>query len=104
MIIILLRMLEDNGFIYRTQVSIKEDESGAPVARKLMQLFWAHRKQLEAAQRFVADWVIIIDGTFNTNKLRLPLLIYVGVLNTNKTFSVAFSFYLSKSAEYFGFI
>ena len=103
-IVALLRMLEDNGFIYRTRVNIEENESGITVARKLIQLFWAHHKQLEAAQRFVADWVIIIDGTFNTNELRLPLLVCVGVLNTNKTFLIAFSFCPSESAESIGFM
>jgi hypothetical protein len=70
----------------------------------LIQLFWAHRKQLEAAQRFVADWLIIIDGTFNTNNLKLPLLMLIGVLNTNKTFPVAFLFCPSESAESIGFV
>lgn len=36
--------------------------------------------------RFVADWLIVIDGTFNTNELRLLLLECVGVLSTNQTF------------------
>jgi MULE transposase domain len=103
-IVALLRMLKDNGFVYRTRVSVKEDEYGTSIARKLVQLFWAHRKQLQAAQRFIADWAIIIDGTFNTNKLRLPLLVCMGVLNTNKTFPVAFSFCPSESAESIGFI
>ena len=43
-IITLLRILEDNGFIYRTQVNIEENESGITIARKLIQLFWAHHK------------------------------------------------------------
>jgi hypothetical protein len=103
-IVALLRMLEDNGFVYRTRVSIEEDEYGTSIARKLIQLFWAHRKQLQAAQRFVADWAIIIDGTFNTNELRLPLLVCVGVLNTNKIFPVAFSFCPSESTESISFV
>jgi hypothetical protein len=103
-IVALLRMLEDNEFVYRTRVSTEEDETGKPLTRKLLQLFWAHRKQLEATQRFVADWLIIIDGTFNTNELRLPLLVVVGVLNTNKTFPVAFSFCPSESADSIGFV
>jgi hypothetical protein len=59
---------------------------------------------LDAATRFVADWVILIDGTFNTNELRLPLLECVGVLSTNKTFPVAFSYCPSESAESIGFV
>jgi hypothetical protein len=52
-IVALLRMLVDNEFIYRTRVSIKDSEAGT--TRKLVQLFWIHRKQIEAAQRFIAD-------------------------------------------------
>ena len=46
-IVVLLRMLEDNEFVYRTRVSVDESEAG--ITRKLIQLFWAHRKQLDAA-------------------------------------------------------
>jgi hypothetical protein len=46
----------------------------------------------------------VIDGTFNTNKERLPLLIAVGVLNSGKTFLVAFSYCPSESEESFKFI
>jgi hypothetical protein len=59
---------------------------------------------LEAAQRFMADWLIIIDSTFNTNVLKLPLLVVVGVLNINKTFLVVFLFCPSESTESIGFI
>jgi len=101
-IVALLRMLEDNDFIYYTRVSV--EESNTSITRKLIQLFWTHPKQIEAAKRFIADWAIVIDGTFNTNELRLPLLVLVGVLNTNKTFPVAFSFCPSESAESIGFV
>jgi MULE transposase domain len=47
------------------------------------------------------DWLLVIDGTFNINKDRLPLLIVVGVLNSGKTFPVCFSYYLSESTEAF---
>jgi hypothetical protein len=45
----------------------------------------------------------VINDTFNTNKLRLPLLEAVGVLNINITFPVVFSYYLSELAESIGF-
>jgi hypothetical protein len=99
-----LRMLEDNKFVYTTRFKVEKDLTGKPVSRKLVQLFFAHHKQLEAATRFVSDWVIIIDGTFNTNELRLPLLVVVGVLSTNETFPVAFSYCPSESAASIGFV
>jgi hypothetical protein len=75
-------MLEENSFVYHTRVKVEVDKDDESIGRELIQIFFAHRKQLEAAQRFVADWLIVIDGTFNTNKLDLPLLVIVGVLST----------------------
>jgi hypothetical protein len=103
-IVALLRMLEENTFVYTTRFKVEKDLTGKPISRKLVQLFFAHRKQLDAATRFVSDWVIIIDGTFNTNELRLPLLVAVGVLSTNETFPVAFSYCPSESAASIGFV
>jgi hypothetical protein len=103
-IVALLRMLEDNEFVYRIRFKVEKDLTGKPIARKLMQFFFAHRKQLDAAARFVTGWAIVIDGTFNTNELRLPLLVCVGVLSTNETFPVAFSYCPSESAGSIGFV
>jgi hypothetical protein len=50
------------------------------------------------------DWLLVIDGTFNINKDRLPLLIAVGVLNCGKTLPACFSYYLSESTESFAFV
>jgi hypothetical protein len=47
--------------------------------------------------------MLVIDGTFNTNSLRLPLLIAVGVTNSGKTFPVAFSYYPSESKDSYSF-
>ena len=46
---------------------------------------------------------MIIDGTFNTNALRLPLLAAVGISNSNSTFPLAFSYCPSESEDAFGF-
>jgi hypothetical protein len=72
-------------------VEIEEDEEDKPISRKMKQVWFAHKEQLAYARRFVSDWLLVIDGTFNTNKDRLPLLIAVGVLNSERTFPVAFS-------------
>jgi hypothetical protein len=100
----LLVMLEENSFVYQTRVKVEVDEDDEPIGRELVQIFFAHRKQLEAAQRFVADWLIIIDGTFNTNELDLPLLVIVGVLSTGQTFPVAFSYCPSESTKSIRFV
>jgi hypothetical protein len=67
-------------------------------------LFFAHRKQLNAATRFVGDWLIAIDGTFNTNELHLRSLVFVRALSTNQTFSVASSYCPSESNESISFV
>ena len=44
------------------------------------------------------------DATFNTNRLRLPLSVIVGITNTSKTFPVAYCFITSESTEAFEFV
>jgi hypothetical protein len=100
----LLVMLEENSFVYHTRIKVEVDENSEPIGRELVQIFFAHRKQLETAQRFVADWLIIIDGTFNTNELDLPLLVIVGVLSTGQTFPVAFSYCPAESTKSISFV
>ena len=60
-------------------------------------------KIIELGQRFVADFIMIIDGTFNTNALRLPLLAAMGISNSNSTFPLAFSYCPSESEDAIGF-
>lgn len=90
--------------MYRTRLKVEENDAGEPIKRQMVQLWFAHREQLNAAARFCSDWLLVIDGTFNTNKDRLPLLIAVGVLNSGKTFPVCFSYCPSESAESFAFV
>jgi len=100
----LLVALQEEGFVYRTRLKVEENDAGEPIKRQMVQLWFAHREQLNAAARFCSDWLLVIDGTFNTNKDRLPLLIAVGVLNSGKTFPVCFSYCPSESAESFAFV
>jgi len=58
---------------------------------------------MKASKRFAADFMVSIDGTFNTNDLRLSILIAVGVLNSGRTFPIAFSFCPSESEESYSF-
>jgi hypothetical protein len=55
------------------------------------------------ARRFVSGFSLIINRTFNTNKLRLPLLVAVGSLYTSASFLVFFLFYPSEDRESFNF-
>ena len=61
------------------------------VKRRMIQLWFACRRCLEAAARFCSGFLIVNGGTFNTNTERLPLLIVVGVMNLGKIFPVCSS-------------
>jgi MULE transposase domain len=89
---VLLQALNETDFIHHQQVSTEYDNEGNLNSKRLIQIWFAHPKQLATAQRFVTDSLLIIDGTFNTNELRLPLLVAVGITNCGTTFPVAFSY------------
>jgi hypothetical protein len=56
-IVALLRILEDQKFVYQTRFEKEINKLTKKVIdRKLVQLFFAHREQLDAATRFIADW------------------------------------------------
>jgi hypothetical protein len=44
------------------------------------------------------------DATFNTNVLRLPLSVMVGITNTGKTFPLAYCYITSELAKSFDFV
>jgi len=99
----LLVALDKAGFIYRTRVEEFFDDSGTITGRKLLQLWFIHREAVRFAQRFCAGKLLVVDGTFNTNELRLPLLTSVGVTNTGKTFPVALSYCPGETAASYNF-
>jgi hypothetical protein len=55
------------------------------------------------AKRFVSGFALTIDRTFDTNKLRLALLVAVGTTNTGNTFPVFFSFCPAEDRASFNF-
>ena len=48
--------------------------------------------------------MLLIDGTFETNRLGLVLLVVVGITNTGKNFPAAYSFAKSEARVSFDFI
>jgi hypothetical protein len=99
----LLVALADANFFWRFRVECEEDPAGNVISQKLIQIFFMSKQQVVLAQRFVAGFVLVVDSTFNTNSLRLPLLIAVGITNSGKTFPVAFSYCRSESKESYDF-
>lgn len=79
-------------------------EDNIPQRRVVEHFFFCNDKQISLARRFVSGFMIQTDATFNTNQLNLPLSTLVGVTNTMRTFTVAYCFITSESAESFLFI
>jgi hypothetical protein len=100
----LIVALDEARFVYRTRFDIEFDSEGKAVSRKMIQLFFAHRLQLEAARRFASSFCLVVDGTFNTNIERLPLLVVVGVTNECQTFPIAFSYCPSENYQSYSFL
>jgi hypothetical protein len=99
---LLIGILERNSYYpcYRYEYIL---EDGVCVARVVRDIFFMSDKQVRLTRRFVSDFMYKTNVTFNTNTLRLPLSVMVGVDNTGSTFPIAFMFITSKSAKSFTF-
>lgn len=95
--------MEEAGFIHHKLVDRELDTHGKLISQRLIQLWFAHPRQLAKAHRFVADSTLIIDATFNTNELRMPLIVAVGITNCGSTFPVAYSHCPSESTQSYEF-
>lgn len=99
----LLIALDEAGFHYRTRVKELLNDSGTIIDRKLLQIWFIHPAAVRFAQRFCAGKLLVVNGTFNTNELRLPLLTSVGIINTGKTFPMALSYCPGETAASYNF-
>ena len=61
-------------------------------------------EQIKMARRFVSNFMYETDATFNTNCLKLPLSVMVGIDNTGKTFPIAYCYITLESAVSFKWI
>jgi hypothetical protein len=96
--------LEEVGFRFNCDMSKELVENGSIKGRVLDQVVFFSDQQIAYAKRFIADQVLLVDGTFETNRLGLTLLIVVGVTNTSKNFPAAYSFCRSESRVAFDFL
>lgn len=102
----LLQGLKNDGFRFQTRLEEQyrpEDGEERLISRKLLQIFFYLPESAQMAQRFVAGHSLVLDGTFNTNQWRLPLLVAVGVTNEDRTFPIAFSFCPGENFESYNF-
>ena len=74
------------------------------VERQLQQIFFLHPAQIHLGQRFLPDFVFLIDSTFSTNSLNLILVSIIGIDNQNHTVPVAMSFAHLESKVCFDFV
>jgi MULE transposase domain len=100
----LVHALDEAGFKYAYRMDLKQDENGKTIRRQLQQIWFALDQQIELAQRFIADFTLLADGTFSTNALNLNLITMIGITNTGHSFPAIQSFARSEAAMSFSFI
>jgi hypothetical protein len=99
---LLMGHLERHGFHPRCRTEYIV-ENRVRVGRVARDIFFMSDEQVRLARRFVSGFMYETDATFNTNTLRLPLSVMVGVDNTGTTFPMSFMFITSESAKSFKF-
>jgi hypothetical protein len=100
----ILQMLEDDGVHVRVRDEYVLDSAGERKVRVIKDLFWMSAEQIKLARRFVSGFMYETDATFNTNRLKLPLSVMVGINNCGKTFPIAYCYITSESAASFKFV
>ena len=85
----ILQLLESAGVHLRYREEYILGSDGERVGRVIKDLFWMSPEQIKIARRFVSGFMYETDATFNTNCLRLPLSVIVGIDNCGKTFPIA---------------
>jgi hypothetical protein len=100
----LVLALEEVGFRFACLMGDKLADDGSIKGRVLEQLFFISDQQIAYGRRFLPNQIFLIDGTFETNRLGLVLLVVVGVTNTNRNFPVAYSFAKSEAKVSFEFL
>ncbi len=99
---LLVSHLERYGYHPRTRDEYIV-ENGVRQKKVVRDIFFMSDDQIRLARRFVSGFIYETDATFNTNTLRLPLSVMVGIDNTGSTFPMAFMFITSESAKSFTF-
>ena len=59
---------------------------------------------IHLVRKFISQYNYVIDITFKTNKCCLLLLAYVGINNTDETFSFLLVYIVSESTDIFRFV
>jgi hypothetical protein len=75
------------------------NDQGVIIKQVLKAVFFTNNELIRLARRFCLDWMIQINGTFNTNRLKILLIDVLGMINTEHSFLFAFCFVTSESAD-----
>lgn len=78
------------GFRFGCLMSDELAKDSSCKGRILEQVIFLTDAQIVYSTRFIADQALLIDETFETNKLGMILLVIVGVATTNKNFPAAY--------------
>jgi hypothetical protein len=100
----ILQLLKDDGAHVRVRDEYILNAVGERTVRVIKDLFWMTAEQIKLARRFVSGFMYETDATFNTNRLKLPLSVMVGIDNRGKTFPIAYCYITSESAASFKFV
>jgi MULE transposase domain len=100
----LVAALEEADFRYSLRFEETTNSVNKVVESQLQQIFFLHPAQIHLGQRFLPDFVFLIDGTFNTNSLNLILISILGIDNQGHTVPIALSFARSESKVCFDFV
>lgn len=92
-----LEALEADDLISKCRYEYVLNDGGIPVKKILKQVCFLDTQQRRWAKRFCADFLVELDATFNTNKLKMLLFVAVGVTNTDLSFPAAFSLAISET-------
>ena len=92
----ILQLLESAGVHLRYREEYILGSDGERVGRVIKDLFWMSPEQIKMARRFVSGFMYETNATFNTNRLRLPLSVIVGIDNCGKTFPIAYCYIVTK--------
>jgi MULE transposase domain len=102
---VICKYLEDQDFHVQVWYEHLLDEQGERTGWRVVQdIFFISDAQISLGRRFASDFLYKMDATFNTNTLRLPLSVMVGITNTRKTFPLAYCYITSESAKSFDFV
>jgi hypothetical protein len=100
----LIFALKEEGFRFNCLMADELAKDDSCKERVLKQVFFITNAQIAYSKRFIADQMLLINETFETNQLRLILLIVVGITSINKNFPAVYSFVKSETVISFNFL